>query len=88
MRVNLQAAGLWDVIHKGAGDYQDDRNALVTLVHAVPAEMQAGLAVKETAKDAWKAIRSIYVEADKVKEANTERLCREFDDISFKFVVC
>jgi hypothetical protein len=67
MRVNLQAAGLWDVIHKGAGDYQDDRNALVTLVHAVPAEMQAGLAVKQ-----W----------------NTERLCREFDDISFKFVVC
>jgi hypothetical protein len=29
-------AGLWDVIDRGAGDYREDRNALATLLHAVP----------------------------------------------------
>jgi hypothetical protein len=84
MRVNLQAMGLWDVIHKGASDYRDDQNALVALLCAVPAEMQAGLAVKETVKDVWEAIGSIRVGINKVKVANMERLRHVFDDISFK----
>jgi hypothetical protein len=73
MRVNLQV-GMWDVIHKGIGDYWDDRNALAALLRAVPTEMQAWLVVKETVKDAWEAILSIWVGADKVKEVNAERL--------------
>jgi hypothetical protein len=88
MRVNLQAAGLWDAIHKGAGDYRDDRNAPATLLRAVPPKMQAGLAVKETTKEAWEAIRSIRVGANKVKEANAKKLRREFDDIVFKSGEC
>jgi hypothetical protein len=73
MRVNLQAVGMWDVIHKGIDDYWDDRNALAALLRAVPTEMQAWLVVKETVKDAWEAILSIWVGADKVKEVNAER---------------
>jgi hypothetical protein len=46
MKVNLQAAGHWDVIESGNGDYRDDRTALATILRAVPLEMQAGLAVK------------------------------------------
>jgi hypothetical protein len=46
------------VIHKGISDCRDDRNVLAALLRAVPAEMQVGLAVKETVKDAWEAIRS------------------------------
>jgi hypothetical protein len=45
--------------------------------------MHAGLAIKESAKEAWVSIRSVRVGAGKVKEANAERLYREFDDISF-----
>jgi hypothetical protein len=56
MRVNLQAAGLWDIIGKGTGDYQEDRNALAALLRAVPQEMQGGLVVKESVKEAWEAI--------------------------------
>jgi hypothetical protein len=48
MKVNLQAAGLWDVIEFGAGDYRDDRTALAAILRAVPPEMQAGLAVRPT----------------------------------------
>jgi hypothetical protein len=28
IRVNLQAAKLWDVINKGVSDYREDKNAL------------------------------------------------------------
>jgi hypothetical protein len=84
MRVNLQAAGLWDVINKGDNDYHDDMNALAALLCAVPQEMQASLALNESAKEAWDAIQSIPVGTDKVKEAKVEKLCREFNDISFK----
>jgi hypothetical protein len=74
MRVNLHAAGLWDGIHRDVGNYWDDRNALAALVRAVPPEMQAGLAVKETVKEVWDAIHSIQFKADHVKEANAEKL--------------
>jgi hypothetical protein len=84
MKVNLQAAGLWDVIEFGAGDYRDDRTALAAILRAVPPEMQAGLAVRPTVSDAWEAIRQVHVGADRVKEASTERLRRDFADIDFK----
>jgi hypothetical protein len=88
MHVNLQTVGLWDAINKGSSDYRDDRNALAALLWAVPPEMQAGLAVKETTKEAWEAIRSIRVSTDRVKEVNAEKLWREFDDITFKLGEC
>jgi hypothetical protein len=74
MRVNLQAVGLWEVISKGAGDYREEQNALAALLWGVPLEMQAGLVVKESAIEAWEAIRSIRVGAEKVKEANAEKV--------------
>jgi hypothetical protein len=49
MKVNLQAAGLWDVIESGADDYRDDRTALAAILRAVPPEMQAGLVVRPIA---------------------------------------
>jgi hypothetical protein len=57
MMVNLQNAGLWDVIESGAGDYREDYSALAAILRAVPQEMQAGLAVKQEAHDAWEARR-------------------------------
>jgi hypothetical protein len=53
MRVNLQAAGLWEAVHYDNVEYRDDRHALAALLRAVPAEMQAGLANKESAREAW-----------------------------------
>jgi uncharacterized membrane protein YgcG len=46
--------------------------------------MQAGLAVKHSAQEAWEAIRKIRLGADRVKEANAEWLRREFGDLAFK----
>jgi hypothetical protein len=74
MRVNLQAAGLWEAVQYDDAEYRDDRHALAALLRAVPAEMQAGLANKETAREAWESIRRIRIGADRVKEANAEWL--------------
>jgi hypothetical protein len=56
MKVNLQATGLWEVIHSGDGNYHQGKSALTALLCAVPSEMQAGLAIKVTAREAWEAI--------------------------------
>jgi hypothetical protein len=84
MRVNLQATGLWKTVRYGGVEYRDDRLALAALLRVVPAEMQAGLTNKVSACDAWESIRRICVGADRVKEANAERLCQEFTEIKFK----
>jgi hypothetical protein len=71
-------------VHYGNVEYHDDCHALAALLRAVPAEMQAGVANKESACEAWQANRRIRVGADRVKEANVERLCHDFADIKFK----
>ncbi|WVZ54781.1 hypothetical protein U9M48_005530 [Paspalum notatum var. saurae] len=81
MRVKLQAAGLWEVDNTGEGEYWDDRNALL---RAVPQEMQAGLTVKEIANEAWEAIKAVCVGVERVKEANAEKLRKEFNELKFK----
>jgi hypothetical protein len=43
-----------------------------------------GLAVKSTTHEAWEAIQKVRLGADRVKEANAERLRHEFGDIIFK----
>lgn len=84
MMVNLQAQGLWQVMSTGEGDYREDRNALAALLRAVPLEMQAGLARKASAFEAWESIKDIRVGVERVKEANAERLRQDFAGITFK----
>jgi hypothetical protein len=84
MHVNLQVAGLWEAVRHAGVEYHDDRLTLAALLRAVPAEMQAGLTNKESAQEAWEAIRRIRIGADRVKEANAERLRHEFTELRFK----
>ena len=59
MRVQLQAAHLWDVIEYGVDDDGDDRAALEALLRAVPPELVHTLAVKDCAKTAWEMIKTL-----------------------------
>ncbi|KAK3121536.1 hypothetical protein QOZ80_8BG0655630 [Eleusine coracana subsp. coracana] len=88
MQVNLQAAVLWDAIEFGAEDYREDRSALAALLRAVPQDMQAGLARKASAAEAWEAIHTVRVGVERVKEANAEKLHRDFGDLQFKSGGC
>jgi hypothetical protein len=84
LRVNLHAEGLCDAIEDGTTDYREDQNALVALLRAVPEEMQAGLARKESTTDAWEAIRAMRMGGERIKEANIDKLRCDFSDLQFK----
>jgi hypothetical protein len=42
------------------------------------------LGSKKTVKEAWEAVKSMRIGAERVKEANAQRLLQEFENIKFK----
>jgi hypothetical protein len=77
MQANLQATRLWDATELGTDDYRKDRSALATLLRAVREEMEVGL----SAADAWVAIQAVQMGGDRIKEATTDKLYRDFGDL-------
>ena len=65
MNVKMKAWNLWDAVEFGETGTQEEMLALDTITSAVPMEMVAQLAVKETAKEAWDAVATIHVSSDK-----------------------
>ena len=63
---------------------REDMAALSALLRAVPPEMFPVLAVKETAQEAWEAVRLMRMGVSRVREATAQRLRREFEQIAFK----
>ncbi|XP_071676689.1 uncharacterized protein [Lolium perenne] len=87
MCVILQVRHLWDVIESpetGKGDYEDDRSAMEAILCVVPSEMIPLLAIKKTAKEAWDAIATIRIGADRVCASKTHNLRKEYEAIRFK----
>jgi len=54
------------------------------MIRGVPPEMHSMLLNKKSAKEAWEAIKSMRLGADRVKEVNAQKLQAEFEAISFK----
>jgi hypothetical protein len=51
MRVNLQVVRLWEAIEHGTNDYREECTALAALLRAIPKEMQAGVAHKDSTSE-------------------------------------
>ncbi|KAM0826297.1 hypothetical protein ACQ4PT_068956 [Festuca glaucescens] len=84
MRVQLQAAHLWDVIEYGADKDGDDRAALAALLRAVPPELVRTLAVKDCAKTAWETIKTMRLGCERVREVKAQTRRREWEELRFK----
>jgi hypothetical protein len=84
MRVQLQGQGRWEVVEDGIGDYHDDREALGAILRAVPPEMLRSLAVKDTAKEAWDALKTLRLGSERVREARAQTRRSEFENLRFK----
>lgn len=84
MKVMLKACVLWEAIELGADDFQEDRMPLEAILHVVPPEMTASLAVKRTAQEAWEAVQAMHVGTDPVRKRKAQQLRREFEMISFR----
>ncbi|XP_072148540.1 uncharacterized protein [Setaria viridis] len=84
MRINLQAQGLWAAIDPGGIEYGEDRLALAAIARSVPTEMVNLIGKKETAKEAWEAVKVIRMGVERVRVSNTQKLRRDFNNIAFK----
>jgi hypothetical protein len=87
VRCNLEAMYLWDAIEPADASKVErhrDRLALGAMMRGVPPDMHSMLLNKKTAQEAWEAIKSMRLGAERVKEVNAQKLLAEFESISFK----
>ncbi|XP_074323483.1 uncharacterized protein LOC141660397 [Apium graveolens] len=88
MKVFLKAQGVWCAIEqkdtKTPVDDKTDKVALAMIYQGIPEETLLSLAEKETAKDAWEAIKTLYQGADRAKQAKIQSLKSEFEAMSMK----
>jgi hypothetical protein len=84
MQINLEACVLWDAVEGNAPSVPIDKAALAAILRAVPADLQATLVTKRTAKEAWDAVKMMRVGVDRVKRATAQRLRKEFEAIAFR----
>jgi hypothetical protein len=54
------------------------------MMRGVPPDMHSMLLNKKMAKEAWEAIKSMRLGAERVKEVNAQKLLADFESISFK----
>ena len=78
MRINLRAQGLWEAMSgMGVPGDRDDMAAMSALLRAVPPEMIPVLAIKETAQEAWEAVRMMRMGVSRVREATAQIAFKE-----------
>jgi hypothetical protein len=84
MKVQLQVAGLWDVVNTGVGETRDDRRALSAIMRKVPSELLRTLAGKDSAKAAWDTLKTMRLGVERFREAKAQTRRGEFDKLAFK----
>ncbi|XP_066361390.1 uncharacterized protein [Miscanthus floridulus] len=84
MKVKLRGRRLWNAIHKGTDNEEDDVSALEAILAAVPAEYREPLGAKKTAKEVWEAIAAMRVGCDHAKKATAQLLKQEYGNLKFK----
>ncbi|XP_066311453.1 uncharacterized protein [Miscanthus floridulus] len=87
IQCNLEGMFLWDAIDEADSakvERRRDRLALGAMLRGVPQEMHSMLLNKKTVKEAWEAIKTMRLGADRVKEVNAQKLLAEFESIAFK----
>ncbi|CAD6266707.1 unnamed protein product [Miscanthus lutarioriparius] len=78
VQCNLEGMYLLDAIESDKVEWRRDRLALGAMIRGVPQDMHSMLLNKKLAKDAWEAIKSMRLGAERVKEVNAQRLLAEF----------
>jgi hypothetical protein len=84
MQVNLEGMELWDAVETGNTERSKVRWVLAVILCGVPLEMESGLAAKQTAKEAWAAVKSLWMGDTRVQEAKAQHLLKQFENTAFK----
>jgi hypothetical protein len=84
MKLKLQTRDLREVIEYDDGEYRDDRSALDAICSGVPAEMVPALVVKETATEAWEAIKTLRIGDERRRAVSAQTLRTEYENIKLQ----
>jgi hypothetical protein len=84
MKVKLRVRSLWPIVEKGDGDVQEDMRALDALSSAMPPELVSMVASRDSAKQAWEAIRIMRVSDDHVRASMTQQLLWQFENATLE----
>ncbi|KAL8107150.1 hypothetical protein AgCh_023812 [Apium graveolens] len=86
MKVFIQAHGVWEAIEpkdpKGVVEDKIDKRALAVIYQGVAEDVLLSLAEKKSSKDAWIAIKTMFLGSDKVKVARAQTLKSEFEALA------
>ncbi|KAB5556912.1 hypothetical protein DKX38_007821 [Salix brachista] len=77
MKIILRSLGVWSVIEGADTDDDKDQGAMVAISQAVPDDVMMAIAEKQTAKEAWDALREMRIGEDRVKKARVQVLKRQ-----------
>ncbi|KAF0896883.1 hypothetical protein E2562_029571 [Oryza meyeriana var. granulata] len=69
MKIFMRAQGVWAAVEGNAADEKMDQMALAAIVQAVPEAMVMAISEKETAKEAWDALKQMNLGEERVKKA-------------------
>ena len=88
MKVFMQAHGVWESIEpkdpKVAVEDKMDKRALAIIYQGISEDLLLSIAEKKTSKEAWEAIKTVHLGADKVKKAKAQTLKVEFETLTMK----
>lgn len=94
MKVFMQAHGVWEAIEpkepkdpkesKAVVEEKMDKRALAIIYQGISEDLLLSIADKKNSKDAWEAIRTVHLGAEKVKKAKAQTLKAEFESLVMK----
>lgn len=88
MKVFMKAQGVWGAIEqknpKVAVEERTMQMALAAIYQGVPEDILLAIAEKETAKEAWEAIKTMCMGVERVQEAKIQTLKGEFESLTMK----
>lgn len=88
MRVFMLAQGVWDAVESRTAntlvEAKKDNMALAAIYQGIPEDLLMTLAEKKTAKEAWEALKVMFVGADRVKVARIKTLKAGLEAMSMK----
>ncbi|KAL7591267.1 uncharacterized protein LOC111904268 [Lactuca sativa] len=88
MRVFMQSQGVWDAVKARTSntivEVKKDKMALAAIYQGIPEDLLLSLAEKKIAKEAWEALKTMFMGADRVKTARIQTLKTEFKALDMK----
>lgn len=88
MKVFMQAQGVWEAVEpidpKTVVEAKADKMAMAAIYQGIPEDMLLSIADKSTAKEAWGAIKTMCMGAERVKMAKVQTLKAEFESLNMK----